>query len=79
MGVKELESRAGRESYLATAPIASGGEWKRRCAKLFQQRGGVTEAVAVDLAKACFEQRVNWDHESDPEGAADVKASYWNG
>lgn len=78
MGVEEFKDKESREKHLASLPTITEGDWKSRCAKRFQDRGGVTEAVAADFAEACFEQRVDWDHEGDPEGAADVEMSYWN-
>ncbi|BET09402.1 hypothetical protein [Pandoraea sputorum] len=78
MGVEELKNKESRAKHLASLPAITDDAWKARCAERFRNRGGVTEKVAMDMAQACFEQRVDWDCEGDPEGAADVEMSYWN-
>ncbi|WP_254916066.1 hypothetical protein [Pandoraea sp. PE-S2T-3] len=78
MGVEEMKNKENHDKHLASLPDITDEDWKARCVKRFQDRGGVTKEVAIDMAEACFEQRVDWDREGDPEGTADVEMSYWS-
>lgn len=49
--------------------------WIDRCAKRYEERGGVDSKTARDFAHACWENRL--DDDESPEDAADEDMSYW--
>jgi len=54
------------------------GEWLRRCAARFIEKGGVDEETAEAFAETCLESTLEFeDFESTPEECADGEMSYW--
>lgn len=54
-------------------------EWLRRYQQRFVDVAGLSAEQAADVAATETFERLSEDYEDDPEGAADMEMSYWDG
>ncbi|AJY38875.1 hypothetical protein BW21_4758 [Burkholderia humptydooensis] len=62
-------------AFLRIPPEQRQEKWIDRCAKRYEERGGVDSKTAHAFALACWENRM--DDRDSPEDAADDDMSYW--
>lgn len=63
---------------MSETPKIEQAEWLRRYTRQFVSRG-VDENTAESAASCDTFEALSQDFEDDPEGAADMEMSYWDG
>lgn len=71
----EVSANGGTPSPM---PIERG-EWLRRYRQRFMDVAGLSAGQAEDCANAVTFEEASDSYEDDPEGAADMEMSYWDG